>query len=247
MCFFKYTIEVCYHSREAEKVGENNRSLCAWRSSSLFWVLSGSEGVSFLEQLLLPLSSGQTISVQLERLIPELHSMRMLQGYLFKHCVCVCVFEKTGVSVGNTLALGHHCLTSFRWSVLGVRLLCVSALCRHIGVRWPLSTERQHIHRAIHAELGEKALGRSRSGSTGGGGRAWTSAESGWVESWKPWKSLHYHHHYCYSPFQAAGTVLVRNKYAEMILKEPDSEILITAWKRFLDTSTISPSPLAPT
>lgn len=30
----------------------------------------------------------------------------------------------------------------------------------------------------MRVELGEKALGRSRSGSTGGGGRAWTAAES---------------------------------------------------------------------
>ena len=43
--------------------------------------------------------------------------MRMLQGYLFKHCVCVCVFEKTGVSVGNTLALGRHCLTSLSYLI----------------------------------------------------------------------------------------------------------------------------------
>ena len=51
--------------------------------------------------------------------------MRMLQGYLFEHCVCVCVFEKTGVSVGNILALGHHCLMSFPlvcpWSAAVVR------------------------------------------------------------------------------------------------------------------------------
>ena len=51
--------------------------------------------------------------------------MRMLQGYLFKHFVHVCVFEKTGVRVADILALGRHCLASFLpvcpWSVAVVR------------------------------------------------------------------------------------------------------------------------------
>ena len=166
-------------------------------------------------------------------------------------CVCVCVWEDWGECRQH---LGVR--TSLSYVIpAGLSLECGCCAPVHfadtsgLDGRCPLkgSPVWQHIHRAIHVELGDKASGRSRSGSTGGRGRAWTAAESGWVESWKPWKSLHYHHHYCYSPFQAVGTVLVRNKYAEMILKEADSEILITAWKRFLDTSTISPSPLAPT
>lgn len=67
------------------------------------------------------------------------------------------------------------------------------------------------------------------------------------MESLKPQKSLHCHHYYSYCPFKAAGALLVRNRYAEMALKEAAFAILIMVGKRFLDAFTTSPSPMAPT
>lgn len=89
--------------------------------------------------------------------------------------MCVCVFEKIGVSVADILALGHHHLPSFRlvcpWSAA---LLCTSLhFADTSGLDGCCPLKGGPLWQQIQCRAcgaGEKALGRSRSGSTGGEG-----------------------------------------------------------------------------